>query len=57
VNANSPTTHTENQLARVILDAAFRVHSRTGPGLLETVYEVIPAHELLSSLASFAPFA
>ena len=38
--------HTENQLARIILDAAFKVHTKTGPGLLETVYEVILAHEL-----------
>jgi len=43
---NSQTTYTENQLSKIILDAAFRVHSRTGPGLLETVYEVVLAHEL-----------
>jgi len=36
----------ENQLSKIILDAAFRVHTRTGPGLLESVYEVILAHEL-----------
>jgi GxxExxY protein len=37
---------TENQLSKLILDAALRVHTRTGPGLLETVYEVTLAHEL-----------
>jgi len=36
----------ENELSKVILDAAFHVHSRLGPGLLETVYEVILAYEL-----------
>lgn len=36
----------ENEIAREVLDAAFRVHTRLGPGLLESVYEVILAHEL-----------
>jgi len=31
---------TENEIARQILDAAFAVHSKLGPGLLESVYEV-----------------
>lgn len=37
---------TENQLSKIILDAAFKVHTGTGPGLLESVYEVTLAHEL-----------
>ncbi len=37
---------TENQLSKIILDAAFKVHTATGPGLLESVYEVTLAHEL-----------
>ena len=37
----------ENKLAKEIVDAAFTVHYRLGPGLLESVYEVILAHELL----------
>ena len=37
---------TENQLSKIILDAAFKVHTKTGPGLLESVYEVLLAHEL-----------
>jgi GxxExxY protein len=37
---------TPNQLSKLILDAAFKVHTRTGPGLLESVYEVTLAHEL-----------
>ena len=43
---NSRASIRENELSKIILDAAFRVHSRTGPGLLETVYEVILTHEL-----------
>src|ERR1700693_1246165 len=38
--------HTENQLSKIILDAAFKVHTKTGPGLLESIYEVILAYEL-----------
>jgi GxxExxY protein len=33
-------------LARVVVDAAFKVHTELGPGLLESVYEVCLAHEL-----------
>ncbi len=36
----------ENEIAERILDAAFKVHTALGPGLLESVYEVILAHEL-----------
>jgi GxxExxY protein len=46
MNPNSPAKYSENQLSKIILDAAFRVHTKTGPGLLETVYEVVLAHEL-----------
>jgi len=37
---------TENLLARDIVDAAFHIHKNLGPGLLESVYEVILAHEI-----------
>lgn len=37
---------TENQIAKQILDAAFTVHTKLGPGLLESVYEVVMAYEL-----------
>jgi GxxExxY protein len=37
---------TENEIAKQILDAAFVVHTSLGPGLLESVYEVVLAYEL-----------
>jgi len=37
---------TENEIGKVVVDAAVQVHRELGPGLLETVYEVILAHEL-----------
>jgi GxxExxY protein len=36
----------ENEIAKIIVDAAFQIHKRLGPGLLESVYEVVLAHEL-----------
>ncbi len=36
----------ENQISRVVVATELHVHKRTGPGLLESVYEVILAHEL-----------
>lgn len=37
---------TENEIAKIIVDAAFQIHKRLGPGLLETVYEVVLTHAL-----------
>jgi len=37
---------TENEIAREIVDAVFHIHTALGPGLLETVYEVVLAREL-----------
>ncbi|MCE9525123.1 MAG: GxxExxY protein [Planctomycetales bacterium] len=37
---------TENELAKIIVDAAYKVHVALGPGLLESVYEVVLAYEL-----------
>jgi GxxExxY protein len=39
-------TVTENEIAKHIVDAAFRIHTSLGPGLLESVYEAIMAEEL-----------
>jgi len=37
---------TENAVAREIVDATFRIHTTLGPGLLESVYTAVLAHEL-----------
>jgi GxxExxY protein len=36
----------ENAIAKEIVDAAFRIHTGLGPGLLESVYHAVLAHEL-----------
>lgn len=38
-------TETES-LAKTVVDAAYKVHTTLGPGLLESVYETCLAHEL-----------
>ena len=38
---------TENEVARIIVDAAYQVHTKLGPGLLESVYEKVLSHELV----------
>lgn len=37
----------ENELSKIIVNSCFKIHSRLGPGLLESVYEAILFHELL----------
>lgn len=37
---------TENQIAEIVLNAAFKVHTNLGPGLLESVYEAVLTYEL-----------
>lgn len=36
---------TENEVAKQIVDVAFKTHTAFGPGLLESVYETILAYE------------
>jgi GxxExxY protein len=37
---------TENEIPRQIVDAAYKIHTTIGPGLLESAYEAILCHEL-----------
>ena len=41
-----PIPESTDRVARQIVDAAFKVHSTLGPGLLESVYEPCLHHEL-----------
>ena len=38
----------ENEIGKIVVDCAIRIHKELGPGLLETVYEVLLSHELES---------
>ena len=37
---------TENEIARQVVDAPFKIHTSFGPGLLESVYEKVSSYEL-----------
>ncbi len=37
---------TESEISKITVDAAIHVHCALGPGLFESVYEVVLAHEL-----------
>jgi GxxExxY protein len=37
---------TENEINKIIVDSAVAVHRELGPGLLESVYEIVLAYEL-----------
>lgn len=36
----------ENEIAKVVVDAAYKIHSTVGPGLLESAYEAMMSYEL-----------
>ena len=37
---------TENELSKIIVNTAYQIHTKLGPGLLESVYEKIMFYEL-----------
>ena len=37
---------TENEISRIVVDISYKIHTKLGPGLLESVYEAILYHEL-----------
>lgn len=37
---------TENELAKIIVNCCYKIHTSLGPGLLESVYEEILSYEL-----------
>ncbi|MCF3110545.1 GxxExxY protein [Niabella sp. CC-SYL272] len=40
---------TENELSKIVFDAALKVHQQLGPGLLESAYEACLFYELCKS--------
>ncbi|HDQ16439.1 MAG TPA: GxxExxY protein [Bacteroidetes bacterium] len=37
---------TENEISKIIVNTAYQIHTKLGPGLLESVYEEILSYEL-----------
>jgi len=37
---------TENEVSKEVVDAAYKIHTRLGPGLLESAYQVVMLYEL-----------
>ncbi len=37
---------TENEISKIVVDCAFKIHTTIGPGLLESVYEAVLTYEL-----------
>ena len=37
---------TENEIAKIIVDVAFKIHTQYGPGLLESAYQALMVYEL-----------
>ncbi|MBE2227669.1 MAG: GxxExxY protein [Ignavibacteria bacterium] len=36
----------ENEISKIIVDCCFKIHTKLGPGLLESVYEEVLCYEL-----------
>ncbi len=47
--AFAPIPSEVERVGKIVLDAAFRVHTALGPGLLESVYETCHAYEIRES--------
>lgn len=37
---------TENDISKIVVDCCFKIHTKLGPGLLESVYEEVLCYEL-----------
>jgi len=46
MGAYEPVPNTMDRIAAAVVDAAYKVHTTLGPGLLESVYETCLCHEL-----------
>jgi len=45
-NTFKPLTEKEEEIGKILVNSAFKVHKALGPGLLEKIYEIALAHEL-----------
>lgn len=45
-NKYPPLSAREEEIGKIIIDCAYKVHSQLGPGLVERVYEICFCHEL-----------
>ena len=41
-----PLSEREEEIGKIIVNSAYKVHSRLGPGLLEKIYEACLAYEI-----------
>ncbi len=48
-----PIADETERVAKLVMDAAFKVHRALGPGLLESVYEICVCHELAKQNVPF----
>lgn len=39
----------ENEIAKIVLDIAFKIHNELGPGLFESVYKSVVEYELIKT--------
>jgi GxxExxY protein len=46
---------TENEISKEIVDAAYKIHTKFGPGLLESAYQAVLVHELKKRGLQVAP--
>ena len=44
---------TENDIAKLVVDVCFKIHTKYGPGLFESVYEEIFCHEWMKTNIPF----
>jgi GxxExxY protein len=44
-----PLSAREEEIGKIIVDCAYKVHSQLGPGLLERIYEICFVHELIKA--------
>lgn len=36
----------ENEITKIVIDSAYKIHTKTGPGLLESAYQAILVYEI-----------